>query len=146
MEIMSKLQAWFISISGAVGAFIVQLFGGWTTDLQTLLTFMAIDFAMGLIIAAVFKKSPKTESGTLSSAACFKGLCKKGVMLLFVLIGYRLDMSLKVDYIRSAVIIGFIANELISIVEKSGIMGIPLPEIVKKSIELLKNKGDTNAH
>ena len=50
--------------------------------------------------------------------------------LLFVLVAYRLDLAIGVDYIRDAVIIGFIANELISIVENAGLMGIPLPAVI----------------
>ena len=62
--------------------------------------------------------------------------------LLFVLIAYRLDLAIGVDYIRDAVIIGFIANELISIVENAGLMGIPLPAVIKNAIDILKRKGE----
>lgn len=142
MDFMSKLQAWFISIFGAVGALIVQLFGGWTKDLNTLIIFMAIDFCMGLIIAGVFKKSTKTEGGALSSEACFKGLCKKGVALLIVLVANQLDVVMGVDYIRSAVIIAFLVNDTISIVEHAGIIGVPIPTVIIKAIEVLKAKSD----
>lgn len=62
--------------------------------------------------------------------------------LLFVLIAYRLDLALGVNYIRDAVIIGFMANELISIVENAGLMGLPLPEVINKAIDILTQKGD----
>lgn len=143
LDFMSKIQAIFISIFGAVGALLVQLFGGWTTDLQTLIIFMAVDFAMGLIIAGVFNKSTKTETGSLNSSVGFKGLCKKGVALLFVLVANRLDKTMNVDYIRNAVIIAFIVNETISIFENAGTMGIPIPKIMKKAIEVLKDKTES---
>ena len=134
------------TVSGAAGAVIASLFGGWTDDMITLIIVMAVDFALGLLIATLFNKSPKSESGRVSSKSCFIGLCKKCTMLMFVLIAHRLDISLGTDYIKPAAVIAFIVNELISIVENAGIIGIPMPEIIKKAIDLLKNKdGDGNA-
>ena len=48
------------AVIGIIGATITSLFGGWDTALSTLLIFMAIDYVTGLIVAGVFKKSPKT--------------------------------------------------------------------------------------
>lgn len=125
---------------GAAGAVITRALGGWSEDIVTLLIFMAIDFITGIIVAGVFKSSGKTETGAISSKASFKGLCKKCVMLMFVLLAHRLDMAVGANYIRSATVIGFMLNELISIVENAGLMGLPLPEIITKAIEILKNK------
>ena len=133
-------KTYITAILGAIGGYISLLFGGWSNDIQTLIIFMVIDFAMGITLASVFHISNKSESGTLSSAAGWKGLCRKCVTLLFVLIAHRLDIALSTEYIRTAAIIGFIANEAISIIENAGLMGIPLPNIIKKSIEVLKSK------
>ena len=57
----------FLLIVGTVGSFIVELFGGWGEDMQSLLIFMGIDFLLGLAIAAIWKKSGKSETGALSS-------------------------------------------------------------------------------
>lgn len=127
---------------GAIGSFIAKLFGGWSEDVTTLLIFMGIDFIMGLILAGVFKNSKKSASGALESKAGWKGLCRKCVTLLFVLIAHRLDISLGVDYIRTTVIIAFIVNETISIIENAGLMGIPIPNILEKAIEVLKEKSE----
>ena len=62
--------------------------------------------------------------------------------LLFVLIAYRLDLAIGVSYIRYAVIIGFLANELISIVENAGLMGVPLPAVIQNAIDILTKKSD----
>ena len=62
--------------------------------------------------------------------------------LLFVLIAYRLDLLLNTAYIRDAVVIGFCVNELISIIENAGLMGLPLPSVIKKALEVLKSKAD----
>ena len=132
------------TIVGMVGGFIASLFGGWSTGLVTLLIFMSIDYLSGLIVAGVFHNSPKTGTGTLESRAGWKGLCRKCMTLLFVLIAYRLDLEIGTNYIRDAVIIGFMANELISIVENAGLMGLPLPAGVTKAVDVLTKKADAD--
>ena len=130
-----------ISIIGVIGSAIASAFGGWTTGLTTLVIFMAIDYITGLIVAGVFHKSTKTETGTLESRAGFKGLCRKGAMLLIVLVACRLDLTLSTTYIKDAVIIAFIANEAISIIENAGLMGVPMNDTLKNAIDVLQKKG-----
>lgn len=129
-------------IIGITGALAASLFGGWDTALVTLLIFMAIDYISGLIVAAVFKKSPKTETGALESRAGFKGLFRKGMTLLIVLIACRLDLVMHTNFIRDAVVIAYIVNESISIIENAGLMGIPVPKAIIKAIDILKRKED----
>lgn len=130
-----------ISIIGVIGSAIASAFGGWSTGLTTLVIFMAIDYVTGLIVAGVFHKSTKTDSGTLESRAGFKGLCRKGAMLLIVLVACRLDLTLSTTYIKDAVIIAFIANEAISIIENAGLMGVPMNDTLKNAIDVLQKKG-----
>lgn len=139
---MTNLKGFICAVFGAVGGFIAQLFGGWTEDMVTLIAFMAVDFLMGLVLAGVFHKSNKSDNGNLNSRAGWIGLCKKCITLLFVLVAHRLDVSLGVSYIRTATIIGFIANEVISIVENAGLMGLPLPKVITKAIDILKHRED----
>lgn len=127
---------------GAIGALFTSLFGGWDTGMTTLIIFMAIDYLAGLVVAGVFKQSQKSDSGALESRAGWKGLCRKGMSLLFVLIAYRLDLMIGTDYIRDAVVIGFCANELISIVENAGLMGLPLPKPIMKALDVLRDKAE----
>ncbi|MGN0711374.1 MAG: holin family protein [Anaerovoracaceae bacterium] len=134
------------TIAGITGSVIAGFFGGWTSGMTTLLIFMVIDYVTGLLVAGVFKKSGKSESGALESRAGWKGLCRKCMTLVFVLIAYRLDLAIGTDYIRDAVVIGFIANETISIVENAGLMGLPLPDIITKAIEVLTRKGDVDVN
>lgn len=129
---------------GIAGSFLSWLFGGWDAALQTLLVFMAADYLSGLVLAGVFRHSQKTQTGGLSSMVCFQGLVKKGMILLFVLLANRLDAVIGTAYIRDGVCVAFMANELISIIENAGMMGVPVPEIVKNAIDLLKQKGDKN--
>ena len=127
---------------GVVGGAIAALLGGWDEALITLIIFMAIDYLSGVIVAGVFHTSKKSESGALESRAGFKGLCRKVIVLLFVLIATRLDLVMGTTYVRDAVIIGFITNELISIVENAGLMGIPLPAVITKAIDVLTATAD----
>ena len=101
---------------------------------------MAFDYITGLIVAGVFKNSNKTETGALESYAGFKGLCRKGVTLLIVLVACRLDIVIGTTYIKDAVVIAFVANETISIIENAGLMGVPIPEVLKKAIDVLNDK------
>ena len=98
------------SLIGIIGSFFTTMFGGWTAGMTTLIIFMTIDYLSGLVVAGVFKKSNKTESGALESKAGWKGLARKCMTLLFVLIAYRLDLLLNTAYIRDAVVIGFCVN------------------------------------
>ena len=131
---------------GMIGSFMASWFGGWDTGLATLVAFMCIDYVSGLVVAGVFHKSNKTKNGALESLAGWKGLCRKCMTLLFVLIAYRLDLAIGTTYIRDAVVIGFMANELISIVENAGLMGLPLPAVLTKAIEVLTKKAEAYKH
>lgn len=128
------------TIAGVVGSFIAGLFGGWDTSLVTLLLFMGIDYITGLAVAAC-GKSPKSDTGRLSSKIGWRGIAKKCVSLLLVLVAVRLDITLGTSYIRDAVCIAFVANELLSITENAGLLGVPLPTVITKAIELLQSKG-----
>ena len=142
MEKITSAKVTIITVIGAMGGFIANLFGGWTSDMQTLLIFMGIDIVMGLLIAAFWKKSEKSETGTLNSTSMAKGLIRKGVYLLIILVAYRLDLAMGVEYIRTAVIIAFIVNEVISIIENAGIMGVPIPSVIRKAIDVLRQRSD----
>ena len=127
---------------GAFGSFIASFFGGWDSALATLVVFMIADYVTGFMVAGVFHNSDKTESGTLESRAGWKGICRKAGTLIIILVAYFLESLIGTSYIRDAVCIAFIVNETISIIENAGLMGIPIPSILIKSIDVLKNRGD----
>ena len=129
---------------GILGSIIASLLGGWDMALQTLIIFMTIDYVTGLMVAGIFNKSTKTKHGALESVAGWKGLCRKGVALLIVLIACRLDLLTGATLIRDAVVIAYCSNEAISIIENAGLMGVPIPTRLTKAIEALKSKEDDN--
>lgn len=134
------------TIIGAIGGAIATLLGGWTAGMTALVIFMAVDYVSGWLVAGVFKKSNKTDTGALESRAGFKGLCRKGMMLLIVLVAHYIDIVIGTSYVRDTVIIGFCTNEAISLIENAGLMGLPLPSVITKAIDVLvnKSKGDNN--
>lgn len=130
---------------GMLGGGVAALFGGWDAAMATLLLFMAVDYLTGLIVAGVFHRSGKSAGGALESRAGFKGLCRKGVELLVVLVACRLDLVLGCSFVRDGVVIAFAANELISIVENAGLMGVPLPQALVQAVEVLQRRAAEEA-
>lgn len=127
----------------AAGAVIANALGGWDTGLQTLVALMAVDYVTGVLCALVWKKSPKSEDGAFESNTSFKGLLRKMAVLLCVLVACRVDVYTGTDMARNAVILFFIANDGLSIVENLGIMGVPIPPAMKNAFEALKNDAET---
>ena len=136
------IKIFILSGVACVGAAIASLFGGWNGAMTTLVILMLIDYITGIIVAGVFHASPKSSGGALSSAVGFKGICRKFVILLIVVVACRVDLLLDTNIIRDATCIGFCANELVSITENAGLMGIPLPRRLVEAIEVLRGDND----
>lgn len=136
------MKSYICATLGVIFARIAAAFGGWSAALTTLIIFMAIDYISGLVLAGVFHRSSKSESGALESKAGWKGLCRKGLTLLIVVVASRLDVMLGTTFVKDAVCIAYICNEAISILENAGLMGVPIPKAVKNAIEILKKKGE----
>ena len=129
---------------GVIGSALVYYIGGVDTVLTVLAIFMVIDYISGIIVAVIFKNSPKTESGKVNSGASLKGLCKKLFMMVLVGVAHLLDLVLGTDFIRSGLVIAFITNETISIIENAGLMGIPIPKVLENAIDILNEKEVNN--
>ena len=137
---MTNIKTAVLAAIGTIGGGIAALFGGWTSAMTTLIIFMVIDYATGIIVAGVFHRSGKSKSGALQSRAGFKGLCRKGMILLILLVACRLDLMLGTGYIKDCVCIAFVVNETLSIIENAGLMGVPIPQVLIKAIDVLKAK------
>ena len=124
-----------------MGAFVTALIGEWDGALITLLLFMAADWLTGLTVAGIFNRSPKSKNGALESRVGLKGLCRKGAMLLIVLVAYRLDLMAGLHGIlRTGVIVALVCNEALSILENIGLMGVEYPPIITKAIDRLQGR------
>lgn len=137
---MTNIKTAVLAAIGTIGGGIAALFGGWTSAMTTLIIFMVIDYATGIIVAGVFHRSGKSKSGALESRAGFKGLCRKGMILLILLVACRLDLMLGTGYIKDCVCIAFVVNETLSIIENAGLMDVPIPQVLIKAIDVLKAK------
>lgn len=126
----------------ALGSWIANSLGGWDTAMILLVALMMADYITGVLVAAVWHRSNKSANGGLDSKAGFKGLLKKGVILLLVWIGVLLDQALGSAYVRTAVILFFVGNEGLSLLENLGLMGVPYPAFLQRMLEALKEDGD----
>ena len=127
-------------IVGFFGTVIAGFFGRWTYAFQVLLILMAIDYVSGLVVAGVSKKSTKRKNGRLQSLYCWKGLARKMMTIVFVGIGYQVDVLLGTSYLKDGICIAFITSELISIVENAELMGVQIPTIIMNTNNILKKK------
>ena len=125
---------------GILGSLLAAAFGGWDSALIALVVCMAVDYISGSLVALVFHNSQKSETGAYNSTYGLKGLCKKCLMLLFVIVAVQADRLLGSAYVRDAVCIGFCSNEVLSIVENLGLAGVPMPQAVVKALEQLQKK------
>ena len=128
------------TLLGLLGSGLCWAFGGWDAALSALVICMSVDYISGSLVALVFHNSRKSETGAYNSAYGLKGLCKKCLMLLFVIAAVQADHLTGSDFIRDAVCIGFCTNEILSIVENLGLAGIPMPQAVVKALEQLQSK------
>lgn len=130
LELMWKLSV------GALGGGIAFLFGGWSMGLQVLLMFMVVDWFTGILASYI--------QGKLSSKIGFKGIAKKTGMLCIIVVCHYLDLILNTgSAIEETATFFYIANELLSLIENTGRMGLPLPPQLTNAVEILKGKGET---
>ena len=133
-------KAVFCILAGAIGGIFTQIFGGWSIALTLLVICMAIDYCSGLVVAGVFHASPKSAGGGLDSNVGWKGLVRKVATLVIILIAHFVDMLLGTEYIRDAVVIAFTINEIVSILENCALMGVPIPKVLLKGIDILRQQ------
>ena len=126
------------TLFGLLGSALCWAFGGWDAAMTALVICMSVDYISGSLVALVFQNSRKSETGAYNSAYGLKGLCKKCLMLLFVIVAVQADRLMGGDFVRDAVCIGFSTNEILSIVENLGLAGIPMPQAVVKALEQLQ--------
>ncbi len=133
---MSKIQIIIDSIAGAVGAVLGFMYGEVTGLFWALIAFMATDYITGVVVAAINKQ--------LSSEVGFKGLAKKLMILVFVSLGHIADMYVLggTPVAMSAVMLFYIANEGLSIIENAGNLGLPVPKKLKDIMAQLKKESE----
>ena len=115
-----------------VGGFLTRFLGGFDMIIITLIIFVAMDYLTGVMKAIVNKE--------LSSEIGFKGIFKKVLIFFMVGIATQLDIILLTDIgIRYIVIIFYIINEGLSIIENASLLGLKIPQKIKDTLSILKN-------
>lgn len=134
---MSKIQIIIDSIAGAVGAVLGFMYGEVNGLFWALIAFMALDYITGVIVAVIEKR--------LSSEVGFRGLAKKFLILVFVAVGHIADTYILggTPAAMSAVMLFYIANEGISIIENAAALGLPVPKKLNNIMEQIKNKSES---
>lgn len=125
------------AITGVVLAVIIKALGDWDKSLELLIVVMVSDYITGVLCAATGNSK---KSNGLNSQIGFKGLCKKLSMLVAVWLATSISIATNFSEIREVFIFSFISNELLSVVENLGLMGIPLPHKIMDIIEVLKER------
>ena len=138
-----------VEILSAIGGAVASFFCGLPPIMWVLLAVMSLDYITGLICGAM-GKSPKTENGGLSSGEAFKGLLKKALIILVVLLAALLDravaMGAGIEFaaVAGATCLWFIASEGMSVLENAAAMGVPIPKVLLQMLELFKAKGGSD--
>lgn len=136
-----------LELLAAVGGAIASFFVNMPPLVWILIAVMTIDYVTGLICGAM-GKSQKTETGYLASHAAFIGLLKKALILLVVLLAALLDQAvsngagIQFEAVMGATCLWFIASEGLSILENVASIGVPVPKILLKLLEVMRSKGD----
>ena len=130
------------ALAGVAGA-IAGLLGEWNVLLTVLAIMMVLDYLTGLVVAWR-GKSPKTETGGVSSRAGFDGLIRKAFIMVVVLVATLLDTAIgnQARVFQTAATTYYIANEGISILENTALMGVVYPAFVMRALEALRQKSD----
>ncbi|PWW01263.1 toxin secretion/phage lysis holin [Paenibacillus cellulosilyticus] len=131
-------NTWFCSMVAVVGTSVNYAFDALPQSLTLLLVAMGIDYLTGITAAMKEKQGLNSQIGSW-------GLTRKGLTLLIVFLAHKIDLLLQLDGVTMCGAIYFyLANELISITENCGRIGLPLPYRLKQLIEVLKDKGNSN--
>jgi toxin secretion/phage lysis holin len=131
-----------LAVLAVAGSVLANALGGWDGALKVLVIMMVCDYITGLLVAGIWHKSPKSAGGALDSKAGFKGIVRKAMILVLVWVSAAMDRYLGITFCRDAMILFFIGNEGLSLLENSSIMGVPYPESMKNALEALKKQGN----
>ena len=137
-------------LAATVGA-IVSFFSGMSPLIWILLAVMSLDYITGLI-CGFMGRSNKTEHGGLASSAAFAGLLKKVLILIVVMVAALVDHTvaagagIEFAAVTGACCMWFIASEGLSIIENAAAMDVPIPGILKKALEILRDNEQPENH
>ena len=141
MNVFDILKSWiptgtevhvgaFFSAVGSIAAY----FLGWNSTIEALLVLMVLDYLTGLMAAYI---CPDLK---LNSARGLRGICKKIMILMLVVLAHELEKAAGVPAVQSVVVWFFIGNEGLSIIENAAKAGVPIPSKLRDTLEQLSNE------
>lgn len=141
-KLLHMLGEFMMKIAIGIVTFAATAMGGWNGAAEALCYIMAFDYLSGFAVAGA-GKSKKTKNGRLSSAAGFKGLIKKALIMGVVALAHLLDKGTgqTANTWRDITCYCYMANEFLSIIENLGLLGIWIPPPLVKMLEVMQNKG-----
>jgi len=135
------MKSILIYVFGGCAGIAAAFFGGWDSALTMVVIAMGVDWVTGgILLPAVFHKSPKSDGGGLESHAGFKGLVRKFVQIMIIGLAYQIDVFMGTTVLKDSVCFAFFANESLSITENCGLMGVPFPQRITDAISVLQGK------
>lgn len=143
---MDKIKWLINTVAGVAGVFASKWLGGPDKMLIALLAAMALDYVTGILVAGVFHASPKTAGGGLESRAGLKGIIRKVGMLALVMVATQADVLMGTELARDFTVMFLCANEALSVIENAGLMGVPVPQFLTRSFEILRDKAEGTSH
>lgn len=139
---MDAVWRWICAAVGAVGTWIAYLLGGWDAALGLMFIAMGLDYATGIVCALV-GRSTKTKSGRFQSCEAYRGITKKLMMLVIVMVATMVDRLIGTDGVCRIAAIGFYAaNEGMSIIENASAMGVVVPKGLLDTLRRLRKRSD----
>lgn len=138
MNILELLKSWIptgteVHIGGMVSAIgtVLTYFMGWDDAVEALLVLMVLDYITGMLAAYI---NPNLR---LNSERGLRGICKKIMILMLVVVGHELEKAVGIPAVQSVVVWFFIGNEGLSIIENSAKAGVPIPGKLRQTLEQL---------
>ena len=118
------------AVVSAIGTSLTY-FIGWSDTLEALLVLMLIDYITGLLAAYI---NPNLK---LDSSKGFRGICKKIMIILLIVLAHELEKATGIPAVQSVVVWFFIGNEGLSVIENAAKAGVPIPQKLRATLAQL---------
>lgn len=131
-------------IAAAAAGAVISFFTGIPVIMWVLIAMMTLDYVTGLM-TGMMGVSSKTEGGKLSSRAAFDGLMRKIMIFLVVILSVLVDLAVQYgsgvtfNAVTGMTCMWFIASEGVSVLENAAELGVPIPGILRKALEVLQD-------
>lgn len=137
---MNSITDYFKTALALLGGMLGWFLGGLDSLFYALIAFVALDYITGVLVAIHDKK--------VSSEIGFKGICKKFLIFMIVSMGNIIDKYIlgSGSALKTLLIMFYLSNEGISILENAKLLGLPIPQKLKDVIQQLKKHDNADSN